>query len=159
MWKMKRFDHITWMILLIGIYCVNESCSESNQKSFIPNDTKEIKLEVTENDGRVFVKEVRGEEMACIMKCFPIKEKRCRTKTTPDDETILSTTPTPLEPFETLDETTDMTTGEKMSTVSFRSSSSLTKNDQAKPPPKCRIVRKKKTKKSNKTKETKENLH
>lgn len=111
------------------ILCIQ--CAESNKKSFNPNDAKEIKLEVTDNDGRVVVKEVRGEEMACIMKCFPAKEKRCRTKSTPDDETILSTTPTPLEPYEDLDETTDMTTAAKMSTVSFRSGSSSTKKEQA----------------------------
>lgn len=91
------------------------------------DNTKEIKVEVTDIDGRVVVKEVRGEEMACIMKCFPLNEKKCRTKTTPDEEeTFSNTTPIPSELYETAD-----TTASRMSTMSFRSAPSFTKMEQA----------------------------
>lgn len=64
--------------------------------------------------------------MACIMKCFPVNEKRCRTKSTPEEEIILNTTPIPLESYDVAD-----TTDSQMSTMSFRSASSLTKKEQA----------------------------
>lgn len=65
--------------------------------------------------------------MACVMKCFPVKEKKCRTKTTPEEETTINTTPMPLE----TNETEDTTTGSRTSTVSFRSATSLAKKEQA----------------------------
>lgn len=64
--------------------------------------------------------------MTCIMKCFPVNEKRCRTRTTPEEEPVLNTTPIPLESYDTADPN-----GSKMSTMSFRSATSLIKQEQA----------------------------
>lgn len=104
----------------------SQCAAESNNKALNPNTTKAIKLEVTDNEGRVVVKEVNGEEMTCIMKCFPIDEKNCRTKAAPEEETTVNTTPAPVEVYETAD-----TTGSKMSTMSFRSATSLSNVEQA----------------------------
>lgn len=86
---------------------------------------KEMKLEVTDNDGRVFVKEINGDEMACVMKCFPVK--RCQTKAEPEaeEEIVVHTTPIPTDTEDAID-----TTEAKMTTISFRSTS-LAKQEQA----------------------------
>ncbi|KAJ6637260.1 Tachykinin-like peptides receptor 99D [Pseudolycoriella hygida] len=100
--------------------------AESNIKSLNLNDTKEVKLHVTDNNGHMIVKEIRGEDMACIMKCFPVTEKDCHPKEKLEKQITFSTTPRTTETYESTD-----STASQMSTMEFRSATSFSKTEQA----------------------------